>query len=429
MKEKPTVIAAAQICARDEDVAYNLSLHYRMIRLAAESGVQLLVFPEMSITGYVRDAAGRLAFSLNDARLDELKNHASIHNMIIVAGAPVRLGCALHVGAFILSPDRSVSLYTKQYLYKNENDYFMPNCGNNPFLSLGQEKISLAICFDMENSPHIANAKEAGSTIYSASIFYSKASIDAAHTLLGTYAKTYALNVLMANFSGHLYHTPAGGQSAFWSESGEMLASLGEDQTGLVIGVKENGVWTGKTVLDEGVYSNCPVYKSDTVTLLLTKIEDAEELLKCYSDEKAVPFFNSDNCNGDNFHYTTIERMAQTIELWDYSYKTRNFVRWTVLMNETGEKIGTIEMFGRKANEEFRNYGILRIDLRSDYETEPILMQIFDIADKHFYDAFGVDIILTKAIPEATERIAALEHSGYTALRKKFLIYDDYYAR
>lgn len=249
MVNNPTIIAAAQICAEDENIAYNLNMHYKLIHLASENGVQMLVFPEMSITGYVREAADRLAFSPKDSRLDELRNLAAAYDMMIIAGAPVRLGNGLHVGAFILYPNRSVSLYTKQYLYKNENDFYIPNCGNNPQITLGQEKISLAICFDMENTPHVIKAMEAGSTIYSSSIFYSKASIEEAHNLLGTYANTYSLNVLMSNYSGHLYNTPAGGQSAFWSSTGEKLASLKEDETGLVVAIKENDVWTGKTVV------------------------------------------------------------------------------------------------------------------------------------------------------------------------------------
>lgn len=247
---KTTIVAAAQICAEDENIAFNLNAHYKLIQLAADHGVQLLVFPEMSITGYVREAASRLAFSCNDARLDALKNLAMKYSMTVIAGAPVRMGSALHVGSFIISPNQTVSLYTKQFLYKGESDYFMPNFGNNPIIPLEEENISLAICFDMENAPHVINAKEAGSTIYSASIFYSKDSIDEAHNLLSTYAKTYSINVLMSNYSGHLYHTPAGGQSAFWVSGGERLACLPEDRTGLVLATKESETWRGQTIIE-----------------------------------------------------------------------------------------------------------------------------------------------------------------------------------
>jgi len=64
------------------------------------------------------------------------------------------------------------------------------------------------------------------------------------------------------------------------------------------------------------IYKECPIYTANILTLKLTSLEDVTELLKCYSDEKAVPLFNSDNCHGDDFHYTTIERMKEAVDFW-----------------------------------------------------------------------------------------------------------------
>ncbi len=46
-------------------------------------------------------------------------------------------------------------------------------------------------------------------------------------------------------------------------------------------------------------YEKCPVYESEKYLLRLVEASDAPDLLSVYSDEKAVPFFNSDNCHGD----------------------------------------------------------------------------------------------------------------------------------
>jgi hypothetical protein len=177
------------------------------------------------------------------------------------------------------------------------------------------------------------------------------------------------------------------------------------------------------------IYEECPAYKKNLITLRQTSIQDAKELLKCYSDEKAVPFFNCDNCNGDDFHYTTIERMKQAIDFWNFSYKNRYFVRWTVILNDTNEKIGTIEMFHRTADDEFNHYGVLRIDLQSKYEIQPVIDDILEIANKNFYKVFDVKEILTKAVPKASERIASLIQKGYKPINQKFMIYDDYYVK
>ena len=177
----------------------------------------------------------------------------------------------------------------------------------------------------------------------------------------------------------------------------------------------------------KAIYEECPIYKNKLITLRQTNLEDTEELLKCYSDEKAVPFFNSDNCNGDNFYYTSIERMRQAIDFWQFSYKNKYFVRWTVILNSTNEKIGTIEMFHRTSEDEFNHYGLLRIDLQSKYETSSVIDDILEIVNENFYTAFEVEAILTKAIPEATQRTYSLLQKGYKPLNKKLGIYDDYF--
>lgn len=177
----------------------------------------------------------------------------------------------------------------------------------------------------------------------------------------------------------------------------------------------------------KNIYEECPMYKTKLITLRQTKKEDAKELLKCYSDVKAVQFFNSDNCHGDDFYYMTIERMKQAIDFWQFSYNNKYFVRWTVILNDTNQKIGTIEMFHRIADDEFNHYGILRIDLQSKYEAQSIIDNILEIVNENFYEAFDVETILTKAIPEATERIASLVQKGYQPLNRKFMIYDNYF--
>lgn len=186
----------------------------------------------------------------------------------------------------------------------------------------------------------------------------------------------------------------------------------------------------GKTKGSEkmDIYKECPIYKNQRISLVQTTMEDAEELLKCYSDENAVKLFNSDNCNGDKFHYTTLEKMKQAIEFWDFSYKNKYFVRWTIVLNSTNERIGTIEMLHRTADDEFNHYGVLRIDLQSKYENRQIIGEILEIADENFYDAFDVEAILTKAITTASERIVALQEKGYRPINKKLMkIYDDYF--
>ena len=49
------------------------------------------------------------------------------------------------------------------------------------------------------------------------------------------------------------------------------------------------------------VYKNCPEYENEDYHVRMVCQEDRMDLLKVYSDKRAVPFFNSDNCGGDDF--------------------------------------------------------------------------------------------------------------------------------
>ena len=65
------------------------------------------------------------------------------------------------------------------------------------------------------------------------------------------------------------------------------------------------------------IYKNCPTLENDKFLLRLVADEDCGDLLKVYSDKNALPFFNSDNCNGDNFYYATKERMTEALGFWN----------------------------------------------------------------------------------------------------------------
>ncbi|MNP24724.1 hypothetical protein D3C76_1175000 [compost metagenome] len=48
--------------------------------------------------------------------------------------------------------------------------------------------------------------------------------------------------------------------------------------------------------------------------------------------------------------------------------------------------------------------------------------------EKEFYDCFGVDAMITKAIPTAEQRISALLNSGYSKIVGNALVsFNDYY--
>lgn len=116
------------------------------------------------------------------------------------------------------------------------------------------------------------------------------------------------------------------------------------------------------------VYEECPVLEDESFLLRLVDQSDVEDLLKVYGDKNTVPYFNSDNCGGDNFYYPTKERMQEAIQYWLLEYKQQGFVRFAIIDKKKQQTIGTIELFHRSADDYFTNCGLLRLDLRNDYD-------------------------------------------------------------
>lgn len=161
------------------------------------------------------------------------------------------------------------------------------------------------------------------------------------------------------------------------------------------------------------VYKQCPVFENDIYLLRFVDEKDADDLLEVYSDKNALPFFNSDNCNGDNFYYPTKEKMLEAIRFWLSSYETKWFVRFTVIDKADSKAIGTIELFHRISDDEFNGDGVLRLDVKSDHERESVLFDIISLIIPSAFDLFDCSEIITKAPNYAVERIKAIQRSGF----------------
>ena len=161
------------------------------------------------------------------------------------------------------------------------------------------------------------------------------------------------------------------------------------------------------------IYEECPTLENDRFLLRLATKEDCDDLLEVYSDKNALPFFNSDNCHGDNFYYATKERMLEAIGFWDMSYENGWFVRLSIIEKHEQKVIGTVEVCLRVSEDEFNNMGILRVDVKSEYEKEEYLYDIFSLVTPHMENLLGCNGTITKAPIYAVERIKAVQRAGY----------------
>lgn len=162
------------------------------------------------------------------------------------------------------------------------------------------------------------------------------------------------------------------------------------------------------------IYETAPVLESDRFLLRQVEDGDCDDLLGVYSDKNALPFFNSDNCDGDNFYYATRERMAEALGFWKFSYENGWFVRLAIVDKTVSRVIGTIELCLRVSEDAFDHMGILRIDVRSDYEREEPLYEVAALIVPHIPELLGCGGILTKVPIYAVERRKAMEKLGFS---------------
>lgn len=175
-------------------------------------------------------------------------------------------------------------------------------------------------------------------------------------------------------------------------------------------------------------YQVCPVFESERLVYRLVQEDDATDLLECYSDAASIPLFNSDNCNND-FNFQTIEEMSGCIRFWLDEYEGHGYVRYSIVEKNSDKAVGTIEFFARNERVEGAGViGVLRLDLISRLENEGVLTEILSMIEKEFYDCFGVDAMITKAIPSAEQRITALLNSCFSKIEGDTRVpFNDYY--
>lgn len=182
------------------------------------------------------------------------------------------------------------------------------------------------------------------------------------------------------------------------------------------------------------IYESCPVFEGENFLIRLFRKEDCDDLLKVYSDKNALPFFNSDNCDGDNFYYATKQRMEEALNFWEESYKNGWFARLSIVEKSSQCAIGTVELCKRVSDDAFNNMGILRIDVRSDFEKQNVLYEIFSLVAPKLDGLLGCNGVITKAPIYAVERIPAIQKAGFSKsehllVAKNGYAYDGYWVK
>ena len=240
------MLAVAQTSSTRGDIEGNVKTHMRFAEAAARHGARLIVFPELSFTGYEPDIAATHSLTPDDPRLTPLRHLVEEHGMTIVAGAPYRSSEGLHIAAIVLQPGRA-RVYTKHHLHHGEETYFKPGTTGLQ-IELEGERVSFAICADTTHPSHAEAAARAGATVYAAGVFITPTGIEADSAQLRGYAKDHKLVVLMANYAAPSGGFQTAGKSAIWDERGETVIQTPGVGEVLLLAHREGTVMKGELI-------------------------------------------------------------------------------------------------------------------------------------------------------------------------------------
>lgn len=227
-------ICIAQTNPHKGDIEKNIEQHIHLIHQAIDRDANLIIFPELSLTGYEPELAKDLATTQEDKRLDRLQVLSNRHQIVIGAGLPTKENDNIFISTVIFQPHKARVTYSKQYLYHTEIGHF--TAGKKPlYLNIEGQIIAPAICYELSNPEHSKGAAQNNAAFYIASVLNSVEGVNGDHQKLSAIARKYKMTVFMANYIGVSGGYQCGGKSAIWNSEGMLIGQLSDKNEGLLV--------------------------------------------------------------------------------------------------------------------------------------------------------------------------------------------------
>jgi len=229
---EPLVIAVAQPMCTPCDVAANALTHASTVR---EAGARVVVFPELSLTGYELDAP---ALGVDDPRLGPLVEACAEVGSLALVGAPVEGDAGrAHIAMLAVDGTGVTVAYRKVWLGGTEPDRFAP--GDAPaVLEVDGWRLGLAICKDTGIPQHASDTAALGIDAYVAGVLESEEDAAVPGDRARRVAADHGVWVAIASFAGSTgggYDRAAGG-SGIWGPDGVAVALAGPETGAIASG-------------------------------------------------------------------------------------------------------------------------------------------------------------------------------------------------
>lgn len=222
---EPLVIAAAQPACVAFDVAANAVAHADAVRAA---GARVVVFPELSLTGYELDAP---AITAEDPRLAPIVEACAQTGALALVGAPVHGEAGrTHIAMLAVDGTAATLAYRKMWLGTTECARFSP--GTEPaVMAVDGWRLGLAICKDTGIPQHASDTAALGIDAYVAGTakFPDEAALQAERAR--RIATDHRVWVAVASFAGPTGggYDQTAGRSGIWGRDGAVIVQAGPE--------------------------------------------------------------------------------------------------------------------------------------------------------------------------------------------------------
>jgi predicted amidohydrolase len=227
---QPLSVAVVQPACVPLDVAANARAHARLIRLAA---ARVVVFPELSLTGYELDAP---TIGVDDRRLIPMIEACAEMGTLALAGAPID-GAAgrFHIAMLAITGHGVDVAYRKLWLGDAESRRFSPGPGP-VVIEVDGWRLGLAICKDTGVPRHQLDTAQLGIDAYVAGTAMFPDETEEQNARAARIAAEHRVWVAMASFAGPTGggYTETAGSSGIWSPDGQAMAQA-DPQPGRVV--------------------------------------------------------------------------------------------------------------------------------------------------------------------------------------------------
>ncbi|MFT5089752.1 MAG: putative amidohydrolase [Planctomycetota bacterium] len=227
-------ICGAQTKPVKGDISANIENHKKLIDRAVANRTDIVISPELSLTGYEPELARELAINQDDTRLDGLQEISDAKKIAIGVGTPTQSDTSPRISTILFQPYQTRQTHSKRHLHSDEEKFFIR--GANDY-SIVDEKnnIALAICYELSVPEHAENAYRNGATTYIASVAKDASGVKNASERLAGIAHQYSMTVLMSNCMGQSSDFECVGNTSIWNNKGSLVGQLNDTKEGILI--------------------------------------------------------------------------------------------------------------------------------------------------------------------------------------------------